>query len=155
MSRRGVVTILLAPPTILTTLAALNYGKRGSKVILIGDPGVGKTSIFRRMYDGTFSERSTVTAGRDQMDWEYREGNTAVMLRIEDTGGMEKRVTLTAGYYNSASAIVFVYAVDDVNSLLSLTEWAERANSRAPEDAHVFLIGNKTDLRRKVPYNRK
>eukprot|EP00118_Oscarella_pearsei_P004856 m.21468 g.21468 ORF g.21468 m.21468 type:complete len:226 (+) comp28177_c0_seq1:655-1332(+) len=132
------------------TLSMADSGKRSSKVILLGEPGVGKTSIFRRLNDGTFSERSTVTAGRDQMDWEYRDGNTAVILRIEDTGGMEKRFTFTSGYYRDASAVVYVYAVNDWDSLDMITDWADKAATRGSSSAHAFLVGNKTDLIKRV-----
>eukprot|EP00118_Oscarella_pearsei_P001507 m.7634 g.7634 ORF g.7634 m.7634 type:complete len:210 (+) comp19255_c0_seq2:185-814(+) len=121
-------------------------GRRSAKVILLGEPGVGKTSIFRSLKDGTFCAESTVTAGTDQFDWEYREGETAVTLRIEDTAGMEKKVALSTAYFRESSAIVFVYAVNKSGTLEMLNDWVEMARNVAPPNVQFFLVGNKIDL---------
>ena len=128
-------------------------GNRSAKVILLGESGVGKTSIFRRLKDGTFSGETTVTVGgEDQYDWEYREGETAVTLRIHDTASREKKFGLGPSYYHGTSAVVLVYDVNQAGTFEYMSDWFEMAKNSATLNAHYFLVGNKNDLRIKVRF---
>jgi small GTP-binding protein len=120
------------------------------KVILLGEPGVGKTSIFRRLKTGTFLERPSLTGIVDHFDWDYREGSKGITLLITDTGGSDKQFTMLPSYYRDALAVILVYAVDKEETFHRLqTEWLPTARDRVPEGL-LFLIGNKTDLKNEV-----
>ena len=69
-----------------------------------------------------------------------------LQLQIWDTAGSEKYRTLTANYYHSAAACIYVYDLGAQGSLYSLSTWADDA--RRFEPRHVmFLVGNKCDLK--------
>ena len=121
------------------------------KVILLGEPGVGKTSIFRRLKTGSFHERPSLTGIVDHLDWDYRVGKKGITLLITDTGGSDKQFSMMPSYYRDAMAVILVYAVDKDETFHRIrTEWLPIARDRVPEGALLFLFGNKTDLRNEV-----
>lgn len=121
------------------------------KVILLGEPGVGKTSIFRRLKTGHFLERPSLTGVVEHLDWDYRDGDKGITLLITDTGGSDKQFTMTPAYYRNAMAVILVYGVDSEETFHRVkTEWLPIARDRVPDEALLFLVGNKTDLRNEV-----
>ncbi|XP_065174344.1 uncharacterized protein LOC135804403 isoform X2 [Sycon ciliatum] len=118
--------------------------KRVFKVVLVGEVNVGKTSIFQRLRAKRFQEWGT-TVGVDQFTKEYEVDGVTVTLQIWDTAGSEKYRTLTANYYHSAAACVYVYDLGAVDSLYNLSTWADDARRFEPRHC-MFLVGNKCDL---------
>lgn len=128
------------------------------KVILLGEFGVGKTSIFRRYSQGTFVD----TSG---MDWsQYRESTLGldnyskkfeclfkdnerkiISLRLFDTGGLERIGSISNSYYKFSDAVLLVFARNNVDSFNCLTQHLLEVLSMA-ENAKLFLVSNKVDL---------
>lgn len=85
-----------------------------SKVIVLGNSGVGKTSILLRLCEGTFTENYISTIG---MDFKVKVVDTnngkRIKLQIWDTAGQERYRVLTQSFYKGASGIVLVYSVDN------------------------------------------
>eukprot|EP00117_Sycon_ciliatum_P010997 scpid71683/ scgid12651/ Ras-related protein Rab-18-B len=115
------------------------------KIVLLGELGVGKTSIFRRLKDDEFDETVTTTTGIDSCTRPVTINGQTVTLSVWDTAGVERFRTLTRNYYRGAHATVFVYSVDEPSSLHYLTSWVRDAESFA-STAVKFLVGNKVDL---------
>ncbi|AYU82173.1 small GTP-binding protein Rab18 [Leishmania donovani] len=128
------------------------------KVLLIGDSGVGKSSLLLSFTTGAFDENISSTIGIDfkvkKVDVvdAHTGGKTTVNLQLWDTAGQERFRTLTSSYYRGAQAVVLVYDVNDPQSFHGLKKWLDEANSycrrdEAESSSMVFLlIGNKTDL---------
>jgi len=129
------------------------------KVILCGDYGVGKSSLFRRFTNDTFvsaNDRKS-TLGLDFFNKAFctEDGHnqtpcecppsSKVMLQLWDTGGMERVATVTSSYYKFSEAAILVYSVDNADSFNSLAQHLLEVASFA-ENAKIFLCGNKTDL---------
>lgn len=119
------------------------------KVVLLGELGVGKTCLFRRLKDNTFDEFSTATAGIDSCTKTTKVDGDTITMNIWDTAGVERFRTLTRNYYRNAHAAVFIYSVTEVSSLHYLSQWEKDAQSFAP-NAVRMLIGNKIDLEAEV-----
>lgn len=133
------------------------------KVVLLGELGVGKTSLFRRVKDNTFDEYQTATTGIDSCTKVIKvQGETVMVSRhvsyilmpaiinlfqlsIWDTAGVERFRTLTRNYYRNAHAAVFVYSVSEASSLHYLSQWIKDTQNFAP-NATRMLIGNKIDM---------
>nr|ABD65449.1 Rab-like3 [Suberites domuncula] len=115
------------------------------KVVLLGELGVGKTSLFRRLKDNSFDEYQTATTGIDSCSKVVKIDGSTVMLSIWDTAGVERFRTLTRNYYRNAHAAVFVYSVSDASSLHYLAQWIKDAQNFAPS-ATRMLLGNKVDI---------
>ncbi len=122
------------------------------KVLLIGDSGVGKSSLMLRFASNTFSQDISATIGIDfkvkateVMDPVTGERRT-VKIQIWDTAGQERFRTLTSSYYRGAHAVVLVYDVNEPQSFQDLGRWLEEAKSFCGTAETVFLlIGNKID----------
>lgn len=137
---------------------ASSNGEHTIKVLLIGDSGVGKSSLLLSFTTGSFDENISATIGIDfkvkKVDVvDAHTGDKArVNLQLWDTAGQERFRTLTSSYYRGAQAVVLVYDVNEPQTFNGLRKWLDEANSYCRRDdtesnGVVFLlIGNKTDL---------
>ena len=118
------------------------------KIKMIGDSGVGKTSIINRYTEGTFSENTQATIGVDYKNGRVKIGDKQIKLVIWDTAGQDKYRTLTSSYYKGAHAICMVFDVDSRESFENLDKWLKEYHDNASEidSAVVMLIANKIDL---------
>ena len=121
------------------------------KVVLLGELGVGKSSVFRRLRDDTFDERQPATTGIDSCTAMFPVNSENIMLTIWDTAGVERFRTLTRNYYRNAHAAVFMYSVSEASSLHYLTQWVKDCENFAPSAVRM-LIGNKSDLEAEVDF---
>ncbi|XP_017781201.1 PREDICTED: GTP-binding protein ypt1 [Nicrophorus vespilloides] len=117
------------------------------KVILCGEYGVGKSSIFRRFANNTFVTRSDrqSTLGLDHYDKIYKVENKNIKLQLWDTGGMERVASITSSYYKFAEAAILVFSLDNPASFHVLSQHLLDIVTYA-ENAKIFLCGNKEDL---------
>eukprot|EP01062_Namystynia_karyoxenos_P029214 TRINITY_DN21992_c0_g1_i1.p1 TRINITY_DN21992_c0_g1~~TRINITY_DN21992_c0_g1_i1.p1 ORF type:complete len:261 (+),score=58.25 TRINITY_DN21992_c0_g1_i1:84-785(+) len=124
------------------------------KVLVIGDAGVGKTSLVRRFVEDEFTESYIATIGVDFKVRSLDVGGTLCKLQVWDTAGQERFRTITGGYYRGANGVVVVYDVTDEMSFDSVEQWlAEIDRNNCPSSAQRVLVGNKIDesSRRVVP----
>lgn len=115
--------------------------------MLIGDAGVGKTSLLIRFVDDTWSQTPNATIGIDFKSKEIKmENGDAVNLRIVDTAGQERFQGIVQSHYRNAHAVILVYSCTNRESFTSVRQWAEHARKHrgdAPTD--FMLVANKTD----------
>ncbi|XP_078608905.1 ras-related protein Rab-18-like [Branchiostoma floridae x Branchiostoma japonicum] len=119
------------------------------KLVLLGEVGVGKTSLFVRLKDDTFLEDTKASIGVDFCETLVKVGGEEVRLCIWDTAGVERFRTMTQGYYRHADAALLVYSLTDSASLRLLTSWAREVNDRTVTSNSPVLkiiVGNKSDL---------
>ncbi|KAK3734021.1 hypothetical protein QZH41_017538 [Actinostola sp. cb2023] len=115
------------------------------KVVLVGEVGVGKSSVYTRFQKGYFNPLGTPTIGVDSFTEELVVDGKHCKLNIWDTAGLERTGSLTSHYYHAAHVIVFMYAVDDMTSLNMILHWDDDAD-RYADLAVKFLVANKIDL---------
>lgn len=102
------------------------------KVLLVGDAGVGKSSLLLRFTDGSFDERIQSTIGVDFKVKYMEENGKRLKVTLWDTAGQERFRTLTGAYYRGCDAVVLVYDVNRRESMDNLKVWmeeGERASS--------------------------
>ncbi|GAB5373367.1 hypothetical protein AAMO2058_001745000 [Amorphochlora amoebiformis] len=125
------------------------------KLVLIGDSGVGKTSLLSRFVDNEFSDHYFSTIGVDFKARRMRIGDSKVKVQIWDTAGQERFRTITSSYYRGAKGIMVVYNVADKLSFENANSWLVEAGKYADPSTIKLLVGNKADLpasKRKVSY---
>lgn len=121
-------------------------------MILCGDYGVGKSSLFRRFATNTFvtdTDRKS-TLGLDHIDREYSVNEKQIKLQLWDTGGMERVASVTSSYYKFAEGAILVFALDNAASFHSLSQHLLDIVTYA-ENAKIFICGNKSDLEGREP----
>lgn len=118
------------------------------KILMVGDSGVGKSSLLIRFTSDTFADMSSPTIGVDFKLKMVNKGEKRVKLTLWDTAGQERFRTLTSSYYRGAQGIVLVYDVTRRQTFTSLSDvWLkeiERYSTK--EDCIKMLVGNKLDL---------
>ncbi|KAG5680342.1 hypothetical protein PVAND_009853 [Polypedilum vanderplanki] len=117
------------------------------KVILVGDYGCGKSSLFRRFMCDTFinSTDRKATLGLDHYSKTFQVNGRNINLLLFDTGGMERIASVTSSYYKFAEAAILVFAMDNLSSFHSLSQHLVDVTMFA-ENARIFLCGNRSDL---------
>ncbi|XP_011425085.2 ras-related protein RabC [Magallana gigas] len=120
------------------------------KVVLLGEAGVGKSSIFLRLKENVFGESLQPTVGIESCSKIVKIDGQSITFSIWDTAGAERFKTITRNYYRNTHAVLLVYSCDDPSSLHYLAQWAEDCSQYAP-NALKFLIGNKSDLENLIP----
>jgi len=116
------------------------------KLILLGNSGVGKTSIMTRFDSKKFTEQTVSTTGVDFRTKKFSINRRKVNCQLWDTAGQERFSGITRAYYRDADGILIVYDVTDNSSLLSLDRWIEDLNTNASESCRKILLCNKIDL---------
>ena len=119
------------------------------KVVIVGDSGSGKTSLLNQYVSGTFNNSVPVTIG---LEFSHTNIDRETKLIFWDTAGQERFQSLMSSFYRGAHAIMFVYDTSSMESFHSLNQWWREYNSYGNITKSVaVLVGNKTDLQRKVP----
>lgn len=120
------------------------------KVIILGDSGVGKTSLMNQYVNKKFSNQYKATIGADFLTKEVFVDDRQVTMQIWDTAGQERFQSLGVAFYRGADCCVLVYDVTSPNSFKSLDAWRDefliQASPRDPENFPFVVIGNKSDL---------
>ncbi len=124
-----------------------------SKIIVVGDSGVGKTNILTRFGRNDFIQNSSSTIGVEFFTKICEINGYNIKFNIWDTAGQEKYKSITRTfYYNSNSAIV-VFDLNDKESFQNIKSWLDEIKLYTSEDIFIVLVGNKCDLEREVSTN--
>jgi len=117
------------------------------KILLVGDSGVGKSSILLRFTDDEFEEGGlSVTIGVDFKVKILEMGGKRLNLRIWDTAGQEKFRSLTSSYYRGTQGIILVYDVTKRETFQHIETWLQEINLYSTNsEVRKMLIGNKVD----------
>lgn len=119
------------------------------KLLLVGEAGVGKSSILLRFTEDAFDDGQAATIGVDFKVKTVTVGRKRVKVTIWDTAGQERFRTLTSSFYRGAHGVLLVYDVTQPETFEKLEHWlGEIDGFSADGGAHVakLLIGNKSDL---------
>ena len=122
------------------------------KVVLLGDGGVGKSSLMNRFVSNKFDTQSFHTIGVEFLNKELSLGNDSYTLQIWDTAGQERFKSLRTPFYRGADCCLLTFAVDDKRSFENISMWrkefayyADIADDNVSSFPFV-IIGNKVDV---------
>ncbi|XP_060700377.1 ras-related protein Rab-37-like isoform X5 [Hemiscyllium ocellatum] len=103
------------------------------KTILVGDSGVGKTSLLVQFDQGKFIPGSfSATVG--------------IGFTIWDTAGQERFRSVTHAYYRDAQALLLLYDITSKSSFDNIRAWLTEVHEYAQQDVVIMLLGNKADI---------
>ncbi|KAL3872531.1 hypothetical protein ACJMK2_035754 [Sinanodonta woodiana] len=128
------------------------------KILVIGEFGVGKTSIIRRYTEDFFSDNYKLTIGVDfalkNLDWDE---TTKINLQLWDIAGHERFGHMTRVYYKYAIAAIIVFDLTRPATFQSVTKWLNDVNSKVmlanEEPVPVMLLANKCDQEETIDSN--
>ena len=116
------------------------------KVTLIGDSGVGKSSIIGRYVTGIFMENDSSTAGANFTQKTFEKDGKKVRLNIWDTAGQERYRALGQNFYKDSYIICIVYDVTSKQSFKNIKEMWHPDVLKYGEKYHIIsIVGNKCD----------
>ena len=139
----------------------LNYSEENApkdllnfKIIIIGNSGVGKTSITNNATKNIFIENYRSTIGMEIFSLYIKINHRLLKLQIWDTCGQEIYQSLITNFYRNSSVAFMVYSIDNKESFDHIDNWLKEIKYTNNPDTKIFLIGNKTDLdnERKVSF---
>ena len=116
------------------------------KVIIVGNSGVGKSSLLKRGSQKKFTESYQATIGFEFLLMYYDVNGIKMKLQIWDTCGQEMYRSLIQGFYRNTALTLLIYAVNDQKSFDDLDNWLKDIKSSTDNTQPIFLIGNKCDL---------
>ena len=116
------------------------------KVIVIGNPNVGKSCLSLKGTTGRFEESYVATVGFDFFSFFAKIENQLIRLQIWDTCGQEGYRSLVANFFRGTTLAILVYAINDVKSFNDIGTWIKQLKASSNPDIKMILVGNKNDL---------
>lgn len=120
------------------------------KVVILGDSGVGKTSLMNQFVKKKFTNQYKATIGADFLSKDMLVDGQEVCLQIWDTAGQERFQSLGVAFYRGADCCVLVYDLSVPKSFQSLENWREefllQSSPRNPDAFPFLVLGNKCDM---------
>lgn len=128
--------------------------QRQLKLIIIGDAGIGKTSLLDKYVNNRFKNEYQATIGSDFLARKIHIDGKSIDLQIWDTAGQEQFQSLGNIFYRGANAVMLAYDVTKADSFRNIEhKWRKKFIEVTECDPSVFpfvVIGNKVDLADKV-----
>jgi len=131
-----------------TTFLSIRY-----KVVFIGNPTAGKTSLLNRICHDKFIQNYDSTIGVDFFTKTVFYNESIFKIQLWDSAGQEKYRALIPSYIRGASIIFLIYDLNHHESFDAINNWLGFVNQYTnKEQVKIILVGNKKDLERKVKY---
>ena len=117
------------------------------KVVILGEPGVGKTSIISRYVTNQFSPVVISTTGASYSTKILKiDDENSIKFQIWDTAGQERFRSLAKIFYQNAVAVILVYDITVRETFEQLQKyWIKEIEENAPTDIILALAANKSD----------
>lgn len=115
------------------------------KICLVGNSGVGKSSLVRRYIHNQFESYNEATIGAAFFSKDINYPNYILKLQIWDTAGQERYRSLGPLYFRGCGSIILVINGSDKLSLDSCYSWVQQIRTENP-DIYIILAINKSDL---------
>ena len=116
------------------------------KIIIIGDSGIGKSCILKRLIDDDFHDDHDVTVGVEFGSYLIKVQDKVLKLQVWDTAGQECFRSITKIFYRGAHVVILAYSVLQGASFENLTGWLKEVRTQCSPDVMLFLVGNKSDM---------
>jgi small GTP-binding protein len=120
------------------------------KICLLGQGGVGKTCLTKRLCFDTFDINTKLTIGLDFYTYDLpisvNDEETFVRLSLWDFGGQEQFKTLFSYYIGGANGIFMVFSLVNLQTLINLDWWYDQLAENTPLITPKMIIGTMSDL---------
>ena len=120
------------------------------KIILIGDGGVGKTSLRSRFFGEGFKAQYMMTIGADFAVKRHNIDDQEYILHFWDLAGQPRFKDIRSSYYDNVNGIILIFDLTIPSTFSNIPNWITEIMQNGkgdPRDLPIVLIGNKLDLR--------
>ena len=117
------------------------------KVILVGEPGTGKTSLINVAIGKMFTDNSPSTLISTFVQKKFTKNNKEYILNIWDTAGQEKFRAMTKIFIKNSKIVILVYSINSKETYDGLKEyWFNIITEALGDEPIIAMVGNKSDL---------
>ena len=141
---------MLEPKLEITTLPSETTCEYNFKTVIIGEPGVGKSSIISRGVNNIFTNEYKTTVCFDHSWKNYKVNDSKIRIQLWDTCGQEMYHSIIKNFYKNALCIFIVFAINNIKSFKALSFWIKEIEDVSSENIIIFLIGNKNDIKNDI-----
>lgn len=121
-----------------------NY-KYTFKILLLGDGGVGKTSLVQRFIHNKFQSGYLMTIGMEPYSFFAEIDGTNICLQLWDIAGQDRFATMRQIFFKGSMGALVTYDITRRHSFNNLKTWIQEARTESPRIL-LMLVGNKNDL---------
>ncbi|GAB1599474.1 ras-related protein Rab-23-like [Argonauta hians] len=115
------------------------------KIVVVGNGGVGKSSMIQRYCKGIFTQEYKKTIGVDFLEKQIIVDSQNIHLMLWDTAGQEEFDAITKAYYRGAQICILVFSTVDRESFEAIEEWKHKVEKEVGSIITV-IVQNKIDL---------
>ncbi|ELP89241.1 hypothetical protein EIN_487230 [Entamoeba invadens IP1] len=134
----------------------MNHNEQSLKVLLVGESGVGKTSITKRLCQDKFDVLYISTVGVDYTPKQTQVDDKTIRLQLWDSAGQERFKNITSCYFRGAHGIMIVYDMTKQKSFDSVVSWFDDIQEKSLGTTPIiYVVGNKSDLTSDVVVDQK
>ena len=116
-----------------------------SKILIVGDCKVGKSSLIKKITTNKFEANYKPTKGYEFYNYMVKIDDTYIKLQVWDMCGDENYRPALLNLYRNATFGILVYSINDYKSFKNLDTWITQLKKNAPVNNKILLIGNKSD----------
>eukprot|EP00005_Dracoamoeba_jomungandri_P006412 CAMPEP_0174260838 /NCGR_PEP_ID=MMETSP0439-20130205/10698_1 /TAXON_ID=0 /ORGANISM="Stereomyxa ramosa, Strain Chinc5" /LENGTH=202 /DNA_ID=CAMNT_0015345181 /DNA_START=1 /DNA_END=609 /DNA_ORIENTATION=+ len=120
------------------------------KIIVLGESGVGKTSLLIRYVENRFTLNTKSTIGANFLTKHMEIDDKVATCQIWDTAGQERFQGLGTAFYRGSDGVIFVFDVTDRRSFEELEQWKNafliQVGQEGNYDFPMIVLANKIDL---------
>ncbi|MHA2100806.1 MAG: Rab family GTPase [Candidatus Kariarchaeaceae archaeon] len=116
------------------------------KIVLIGDPGVGKTSLLKNYLGSGFRPNQALKIGADFGIKEVILKENSYFFQICDLSSNRSFAPIRSSYFNEVDSIIAVFDLTNEDTLYNLINWFnDFQQNSSKQQIRCILIGNKED----------
>ncbi|MFX0018334.1 MAG: Rab family GTPase [Promethearchaeota archaeon] len=125
------------------------------KIAIVGDPGVGKTSLILRYTNNAFRRSYIPTLGVAVSDSIFKIKSSTIQLVLWDIAGQVKFETMRQQFYLGSDAILLVFDLTNPKSFENIPNWYNDLKRQLANREGIigFIVGNKKDLKDQIQVN--
>ncbi|XP_075255745.1 ras-related protein Rab-23-like [Convolutriloba macropyga] len=116
------------------------------KVLVVGNGGVGKSSLIQRYCKGSYTSQYKKTIGVDFLEKSIEVDGQEVRMMLWDTAGQEEFDSITKSYYRGAQCCVLAFSITDRASFDAVDRWREKVVEQCGDKVCMVIVQNKMDL---------
>jgi len=120
------------------------------KIVVLGESGVGKTSLLVRYVQNSFTIATKSTIGSDFLSKDINVENRPITLQIWDTAGQERFQGLGTSFYRGADGVIFVFDVTRRQTFEELVQWRKafliQIGQEGNDNFPMLVLANKVDM---------